>query len=141
MTCPLGQFHLLSVAQHADHLMQRVLRPPLGDTLVQRLQAGAHARYRAVVVRPLLVDNASEAAAPLIEVVGHVGDKIRIAAVAFTHHAVFVIAVSGGAQPQGAALFVGGAVVDKALDARLDLARGVQRGLQKVHVETDTETL
>jgi hypothetical protein len=71
------------------------------------LQACSHACNGAVVVGALNVDHFGKAAFPFGYVVRHIGHKVGVGAVAFSHDAVFVIAVVGGLEPQCAVLFVG----------------------------------
>ncbi len=54
----LGDLHLLAALHHRHHLVQHVVGVSGGDAEVERLQAGAHPRHRAVVVRSLDVDDA-----------------------------------------------------------------------------------
>ena len=57
---------------------------------------------RAVMVAALDVDDLGEPALPLRHVIRDVGHEVRVAAVGLAHHAVLVVAVVGGAQPQRA---------------------------------------
>ena len=61
----LADLHLLAAAHHRHHLVQHVVRDsPAGMPMPERLQAGAHARDRAVVIGALHVDDASRSRAP-----------------------------------------------------------------------------
>ena len=99
--------------------MQNVVGVALGNGQTQLLRGGlqtcADTGDGAVVVGALDVNDLGKAALPFGQVVGNIGHKIGVAAVRFTHHAVFVVAKIGGAQPQRTVLFVG-------------VTRGVQRG-------------
>ena len=106
-----------------------------------RLQPGAHARDRAVVIGALHVDRRRESALPLRDMVRDVGDEIRVPAVRLPHHAVLVVAVVGGLQPQRAVLLVGLARRDEPRDRGVDPAVGVERSLQIVVVELHAERL
>ena len=109
------------------------------DADIQRLQTGAHTRDRAVMVRALLVDHAHKTAPPLVQMIGHVRHEIGVSAVALAHHPVLVVAEIGGAQPQRIVLLVGMAAGDQLVDRLLHLAVGVQRGLQREHIEIHAE--
>jgi hypothetical protein len=132
---------ILTSSHHGNHLVQHVVGVALRDADVHCLQAGAHARDGAVVVAALDVDGLVEAALELLDVVSHVRHEIGIGAVGLAHHAVLVVAVIGGLQPQGAVLLVGDAGVDQRLHGGFDLAVAVERGLQIIIVELDAEGL
>ena len=121
--------------------MQHVLRPALGNAAFQRLQSGPDPGHGAVVIRTLLVDDSFEAALPLVQVVGHIGQEVRVTAVALAHHPVLVVSESGGAQPQGAIELVGMSAVDQALHGGVHLAVLIQRGFQEIVVEVHLEGL
>ena len=91
------------------------------------------------MIRALLVDDARKTAPPLVQMIGHVRHEIGVAAVALAHHPVFVVAEIGGAQPQRIILLVGVAAGDQLVDRLLDFAIGVQRGLQREHIEVHPE--
>src|SRR5690554_5734139 len=135
----LGDFHFLAGAGHHYHLVQNIVRPALGDVGFQGLQAGAHAGYRGMVVRTLLVDHGGEAALPLVQVVGHIRQEVSVATVFLAHHAVFVVAELGGFQPHGAVLLVGVAVGFQALNSGFYLAIFVQRRFQEIHIELNAK--
>ncbi len=103
----LGQLDLLPAFHHRDHFVQQIVGVAHRHAHVDRLQPGAHAGDGAVVVRALDVDGLDEAALELVHVVGDVGHEVGVRAIGLAHHAVLVVAVFGGAQPQGAALFEG----------------------------------
>ncbi|MNQ66437.1 hypothetical protein D3C85_809290 [compost metagenome] len=123
--------------------MQYIGRIVLGDALFQRLQAGAHARHGAVVVAALDVHGAMEAALPFGLVISHVGHEVGVAAFAFAHDAVFVVARAefGRAQPQRAAFLVGVAAGDQGLDRGFHASGRVERAFQVVVVERQAEGL
>ena len=73
----LRDLHLFAAAHHGHHLVQHVLRVALRHPHVERLQSGAHARHRAVVVGALHVDRARESALPFGDVIGDVGHEVR----------------------------------------------------------------
>ena len=135
----LGELHFLAAAHDRDHLVQHVVRIALRDADVERLQAGAHARERAVVIGAELGDRALVAALPLGDVIGDVRHEVRVRAVGLAHHAVLVVAEVGRAQPQRAAFLVGVAAGDQLAHGLLDLAVGVQRRLEVVDVEAHAE--
>jgi hypothetical protein len=87
----------------------------------------------------MLID-LGEAALPLVHVVGDVGHEVGVGAVGLAHHAVLVVAVVGGAQPQRAA---SSKVLPAATSAArsLDAAARVQAGLEEVVVEAHAEGL
>ena len=104
-TGAFGEFlPLTALHHHHHHFVQDVVRIALWDADMGRLQTGAYARDRAVVIGALDVDDFVKATAPFVDVIRHVRYKIGVAASALRHHAVFVIAKVGGAQPQCAAL-------------------------------------
>ena len=131
----LGDLHLLTVAHDAHHLVQHVVRVALRDAHVQRLQPGANPRHRAVVIRTLDVDGLGETPLPLAQVIGHVRHEIGVAAFGLAHHAVLVVTVVGGAQPQRAVLLEGVAAGHQSRHGLFHLAVGVERRLQVVTVE------
>jgi hypothetical protein len=118
----LADLDLFAVAHHAHHGVQHVVGVALGDAHIGSLQAGAHAGDGAVVVRALDVDHLGEAALELLDVIGHIGHEVGVAAVGLAHHAVFVVAVVGGLEPQRAVLLIGLAVGDQAVHGGLDMA-------------------
>ena len=115
--------------------MQHVIGVALGDADIGRLQACTHAGNRAVVVGALDVHHAGEAAFPFGDVVGHIGHKVGVSAVALAHDTVFVVAVVGGLEPQGAVLLVGLACVLELLHGGIHLAAGVKARLQVIVVK------
>ena len=137
----LGDLHLLAAAHHRHHLVQHVVGVAGRRVLPGGLHAGAHAGDGAVVVAALDVDGAGEAALQLGQVVGHVGHEVGVATVGLAHHAVLVVAVLGGAQPQRAAFFEGLAGAHKAAHGVVDAAAGVQAGLEEVVVEAHAQGL
>mmetsp|Transcript_20389 Transcript_20389/g.78156 ORF Transcript_20389/g.78156 Transcript_20389/m.78156 type:complete len:636 (-) Transcript_20389:435-2342(-) len=137
----LGDLDLLAVLHDRDHLVQHIVREALRDAEVDRLQAGAHPGDGAVVVGALDVDALRVAALELVDVIGHVGHEVGVATFLLAHHAVLVVAVVGGAQPQGAALLVGLATGHQALDRLLQLPAGVDAALQEVAVELQAKGL
>jgi hypothetical protein len=126
---------------HRDHLVQHVVGVAGRDAHARGLQPGAHAGHGAVVVGALHVDDLGEAALELVDVVGHVGHEVRVRAVGLAHHAVLVVAVVGGAQPQRAVLFVGLAGGHQACHGGFDAAAGVQAAFEEVVVELQPEGL
>ena len=86
-------------------------------------------------------DRALIAALPFAAVVGDVRHEVRERAVGLAHHAVFVVAVFAGAQPQRAAVFVGVSVRDEFAHGFLDLAVAVQRRFEEIDVELHAERL
>src|SRR5690554_2038842 len=135
----LGDLYLLARAGHHYHLVQNVVRPALGDSGFQCLQAGAYTGDRGVVVRALFVDHGGKTALPLVQVVGHIRQEVGIAAVLFAHYAVFVVAELGGFQPHGAVLLVGVAVGFQALNGGFYLAIFVQGRFQEIHIELNAK--
>ena len=73
--------------------------------------------------------------------VGDVGHEVGVAAVGLAHHAVLVVAVVRGAQPQRAVLLVGLAARDQRFHHRVYLAVGVQARFEGVDVELHAEGL
>ncbi|CAM2147879.1 hypothetical protein PT2222_10321 [Paraburkholderia tropica] len=137
----LGDLHFLAVAHDGDHLVQHVVGIARRNADAERLQARAHARDGAVVVRALDVDDLGEAAFPLGDVVCDVRQEVRVGAVGLAHHAVLVVAVVGRLEPQRAVLLVGLARGDQRLDGLLDAAFGVERRFEVVAVELHAERL
>ncbi len=135
----LADLHLFPALDHAHHGVQHVVGVALRNAHVGRLQAGAHAGDGAVVVRALDVHHLREAALPFGDVVGHIGHEVRVRAVLLAHHAVLVVPVVGGLEPQRAVLLVGVALLDQAVHGGLDAARGVEARLQVVLVEMQVE--
>ena len=88
-----------------------------------------------MVVGALDVDDGAVAAFPFGDVVGHVRHKVGVAAVAFAHDAVFVVAKVGGFEPQCAVLLVGVAVGDEFLYGLLNAAAAVEAALKIVLVK------
>ena len=131
----LGNFHFLAAFHHAHHAVQQVIGVARGNADVERLQARAHASDGAVVIRALDVHDLRETALPLGDVVGHVGHEVRVAASRFAHHAVFIVAVVGGFEPQRAFGFVGVAARLQRGHCLVDAAVGVERALQVVAIE------
>ena len=121
--------------------MQHVFRIPLRDPDAQRLQPGAHARHGAVVVRPLHIDGAREAAPPLVHMIGDIGHKVRVGPVALAHDAIFVVAIVGRAQPERIPFLKSGTGLLQCTDRALHLTVAVERRLQEVHVELHPERL
>ena len=135
----LGELDLLAVALDPHHGVEHVVRVAGRHAHVGGLQAGAHPGDRAVVVGALDVDRLGEAALELGQVIGDVGHEVGVAAVGLAHHAVLVVAVVGGAQPERAALLVGLARGDEPRHGRVDPAAGVQARLEVVVVEAHAE--
>ena len=121
--------------------MQHVVRVALRDADVGGLQAGAHPGDGAVVVGALDVDHLLEAAFPFGDVIRHIGHKVGVAAVALAHDPIFVVAILGGLEPEGAVMFVGLASVVQFLHDIVDLAAQVQAGLQVIVVKLDGKRL
>ena len=108
------------------------------------LSACRPARTRAIVPWwsvPWMLIALAKAALPLGDVVGDVRHEVGVRAVGLAHHAVLVVAVVGGAQPQRAVLLVGLAGATSALTVVVDLAVGVQARLEVVVVEAHAERL
>ena len=128
---PLGNLDFLAALHHRHHLVQHVVGPGRRNTQVlmraDRLQPGAHARDGAVVVRALHVDCLGETTLPFAQVIRHVGHKIGVAAVRLFHHAVFVVAVAGGLEPQRATVFKSFAGCGERAHSGLHLAILIQR--------------
>ena len=122
----LRNFHFNAAAHHAHHGVQHVVGVALWNASACGLQASAHACNGAVVVGALNVDHFGKAAFPFGNVVGHIGHKVGVGAVAFAHDAVFVIAVVGGLEPQRAILLVGLACFLKLLHSSVNAATGVE---------------
>ena len=101
---------------------------------------GAHPRHVAVVVRAPHVDRAVEPALGLVLVVGDVGEKVGVAPVRLAQHAVLVVAVGGGAQPQRTALLEQHAALGERLQRRADAVLVVQPALVEEHVEPHPES-
>ena len=126
------------------HLVQHVFRIALRNAHLERLQSGAHACDRAVMIGALHVDGAAIAALPLRDVIRDVGHEVReVAALrgALAHHAVLVVTELGGAQEQRAVFLErmsDSARVPRRFSRRVRL---VQRTLEIVGVELDAECL
>ena len=105
----------------------------------QRLQTGAHARDRAVVIRALHVDRHREAALPLRDVIGDIGHEVGIRAVRLAHDTILVVAVVGRAQPQCTVPFERLAGGNQALHGLADAAARIQARLEEISVEAHTE--
>ncbi len=121
--------------------MQHVVGVTQRHTFIGCLQTGTHTGDGAVVVHALDVDGAGVTTLPFGQVVGHVRHKVGVAAVAFFHHAVFVVTIVGGLEPQGTILLVGFAGCLQPGDGCIDLARAVQAGLKVIVVEAHRESL
>ena len=78
------------------------------------------------MVCALLVDNPLEAALPLVEVVGDIGNKVSVPPFAFSHHSVFIVAKIGTSQPQRPVLLIGMAVRCQSLDGSFNIVPRVQ---------------
>ena len=86
-----ADLHLLPALHHGDHFVEHVVgvtnrhlqcrQPHRSGSDIGCLQTGAHPRNGAVVVAALQVDGLGVAALELVQVVGHVGQKIGVAAV------------------------------------------------------------
>nr|GEU28637.1 hypothetical protein [Tanacetum cinerariifolium] len=137
----LGDLDFLAALHDGDHLVQHVVGEALRNAQANGLQAGAHAGDGAVVVGTLDVDGLVVTALELDDVVRDVGDEVGIGAVGLAHHAVLVVAVVLGAQPQRAFFLVGLAGLVEHVDGRIDLAVLVQRRFEVVIVELDAERL
>ena len=94
-----------------------------------------------MVIGALDVDHLAKAAFELGDVVGHIGHEVGVGAVGLAHHAVLVVPVIGGLEPQGTVLLVGLAGGDQLVDRGLHPAAGVQAGLEVVVVELHLEGL
>ena len=96
-----------------------------------------HARHVAVVVGAPDVDGTVVLAADLVDVVGDVRRVVGPLAVRAPQHAVLVVPVGGGAQPQRAVVLVD--VAAEALDRGLDVAALVELplGEELVHVHAE----
>jgi hypothetical protein len=94
-----------------------------------------------VVVGALHVDGAVEAALPLGQVVGHVGEEVGGVAAALDHHPVLVVPELRGAEPERAVLLVDEPRLAQAADGVLHPPRVVERRLQEELVEADAEAV
>ena len=92
-----------------------------------------------MVIRALDVDGLRETPLPLAQVIGHVRHEIGVAAFGLAHHAILVVTVVGGAQPQRAILLEGVATGHQTRHSLFHLAVGVERRLQVVTVERHAE--
>ena len=140
----LGDLHLLAAHHHRHHLVEHVLRVPLGDADAERLESSPHARDGAVVIGSLDIDRASEAALPLRDVVRDVRYEVGVRAPlrgTLAHDAILVVAVVGGTQEEGAVLLVRPAARDQCSDGAVDAPVGVERALEVVRVELHAERL
>jgi hypothetical protein len=91
-------------------------------------QSALHPGDVAVVVGAPDVDDAVEAPLELVQVVGDVGGEVGVDAVVAPHHPVLLVAEGGGAEPQGAVLFVEVAVLAQLFHGLVDEA-GFMQGL------------
>jgi hypothetical protein len=107
--------------------VQYVVWPSIGNIFVETLQARSHPGDRAVVIRPLLVDDALKAALPFVEVVGNIRDKVGVASLALSHNPIFVIAKIGRAQPECVIQLIGVTVGYECINGMFDGIRGVKR--------------
>ncbi len=103
-TGTLGDFDLFTSAHDPHHGVQNIGGEFLGDPqalqITHRLKPRFHTRNGAMVIRALDVDHVVKATLPLAQMVGHIGHKIRVAAFAFSHHAVFVVSKCSACEPQ-----------------------------------------
>ena len=136
-----GDFHLFAIAHHPHHGVQNVVWVALRHASIGGLQPGAHAGNGAVVVHTLNVDGSAVATLPFGQVVGDVRYKIGVSAVGFFHHAVFVVTVVGGLEPERAVLLVGFPRLFQFGHRRIDTSGAVQAGLKIVVVEAHREGL
>ena len=136
---PLADLHFLPAAHHRHHLVQHVVGVARRYADVDRLQARAHARNRAVMIRALDVERTVEAALELRHVIRDVGHEVRVAAVGLAHHAVLVVAEIGRAQPQRAFVLVGRAGLHEPGHRRIDASVGVERTFERIAVESHAE--
>ena len=100
----LGHFHLFAVPEEGDHLEEHDFE--IVGVVAQEFHGGLQTDDVAVVVSAPDVDEFVVAAANFISYIGDVGAEIGGHAIGTDDHAVFVVAVLGGAEPQGAVLFV-----------------------------------
>ena len=91
----LAHLDFLTVFDHQQHLVQKVLGEGLGNADAERLrgglQADAYASYGTVVVRPLNVDGAVKTAFEFGKVIGNVRHEVGVVTVLLAHHAVLVV--------------------------------------------------
>ena len=78
------------------------------------------------MIAALNVDCLSKTTLPFDDVIRHVWHKIRKGAVGFFHHAVFIVTVIGGAQPQCAFVLISLAGFDQCVDCSQHFAIGIQ---------------
>ncbi len=100
-----------------------------------------HARHIAVMVGPPDVDHPVETALEFLHVVGDVGGEVGRAAVRLDQHPVLVVAVSGGAEPQRAVLFVAQTLVGELGQLGADHVAIIETLLAVPVVEPDPEGL
>ena len=136
-----GDFDFLTVFHDGDHFVQHVVRIALRNTDVQCLQASAYTGDGAVVIAALNIDRLLIAAFPFGHVVSHIRYEVSVSTVRLTHHAVFIIFVLGGAQPQRAVLLIGFTGSDQCIHGTFDFTVGVQRGFQIISIELHAECL
>ena len=104
----------------------RTSRSSLG--IPKRLDPGLHAPFVAVVVGAEDVDELREAPLQLVPMVCQVRSDVGVLAVVLDENAVLIVAVLGGAEPEGALALVGEALLAHPLDELLHRA-GVAQGL------------
>ena len=138
-TRTLRNFDFFTTAHHTYHGVQHVIGIALWNTHVSRLQSSAYTRDGAVVVAALDIHHPRKATLPFGNVVSHIWHKVGKSAIRFAHDAVFVVAVVGRLQPQGAILLVGFARSLQTRDRVGHFAVGVEAGLEVVVVELDLE--
>ena len=140
----LGDFDLLAASHHRHHLVQHVFGIAVRDPHLECLQAHAHAQHGTMVIGALHVDRPREAALPFGDVIRDVRHEVRVVAAlcrALAHHAVLVVAEIGRPQPARAVLLVRVSRGDEAPFGLIDLAIGVEGGLERVHIEPDAKRL
>src|SRR6185437_12693632 len=113
----------------------------LRNAEAERLQSCADTRERAVMIRALNVDGSLESASPLIEMIGHIRNEIRVAAVRLADHPILVVAEVGRTEPQGAIALVRLTARNQPLDGSIEAAVRVELRFEGVHVEFEAELL
>src|SRR5690606_30216200 len=110
---------------------------------VQGLKTRANPGDRTVVVGSLDIDRIMKSALPFGQMIGHIGNEIRIAALRLAHDAIFVVAgiQFSGSQPEGAFAFVCMAVVYQSLYGLFDASAGIKRAFQIEIIEFQAEGL
>ena len=130
--------HLLAPAQEVDKLDKQDRE--LARVIAERLNGRFHPGHIAVMISAPHVDDALKAAVKLFLVIGDVRCEIRRHAVGAHQHAVFVVAVLSGAEPERVVCLIQMSALLQRLHSGGHKPAVVQRLLGEKHVERDAET-